>query len=74
MSTEETFSNPLAPADHQVGDGGAGGGGKYPLRNEDFRKMLMTPRAVGDSSRRSADDAHSFTHHRPAAASATSQG
>ena len=49
MPKEETeaYSNPLPPPDynHELGDDA------HPLTNEDFRKLLMTPRvAVGSSS------------------------
>lgn len=41
----EVFSNPLAPPSSSGSYGGHHGGGVPALTNEDFRKLLMTPRS-----------------------------
>ncbi|CAL1536847.1 unnamed protein product [Lymnaea stagnalis] len=45
----EVFSNPLPPSGHRV-HGDDGGDDEHPLTNEDFRKMLMTPKPSSSTS------------------------
>ncbi|XP_059151549.1 protein Red-like [Physella acuta] len=44
----EAFSNPLPPSGHRV-HGEDGNDDEHPLTNEDFRKMLMTPKPSSSS-------------------------
>ncbi|XP_063342253.1 protein Red [Pelmatolapia mariae] len=48
MPETETYSNPLAPEGHDVDDHRAAAQSK--LTNDDFRKLLMTPRATPSSA------------------------
>ncbi|XP_061747374.1 protein Red [Nerophis ophidion] len=48
MPDTESYSNPLAPEGHDVDDGRAAAQSK--LTNDDFRKLLMTPRATPSSA------------------------
>ncbi|KAK0064771.1 protein Red-like isoform X1 [Biomphalaria pfeifferi] len=45
----EVFSNPLPPSGHR-GHGDDGMDDEHPLTNEDFRKMLMTPKPSSSTS------------------------
>lgn len=48
MPETESYSNPLAPDSHEVDDHRAAAQSK--LTNDDFRKLLMTPRAAPSSA------------------------
>uniref|UniRef100_A0A673BPS3 IK cytokine n=1 Tax=Sphaeramia orbicularis TaxID=375764 RepID=A0A673BPS3_9TELE len=48
MPETESYSNPLAPEGHEVDDHRAAAQSK--LTNDDFRKLLMTPRATPSSA------------------------
>uniref|UniRef100_A0A3Q3G8A6 Protein Red-like n=1 Tax=Labrus bergylta TaxID=56723 RepID=A0A3Q3G8A6_9LABR len=48
MPETESYSNPLAPEGHEVDDHRAAAQSK--LTNDDFRKLLMTPRAAPSSA------------------------
>ncbi|GLD67636.1 protein Red isoform X1, partial [Lates japonicus] len=48
MPETESYSNPLAPDGHEVEDHRAAAQSK--LTNDDFRKLLMTPRAAPSSA------------------------
>uniref|UniRef100_A0A1A8F559 IK cytokine n=1 Tax=Nothobranchius korthausae TaxID=1143690 RepID=A0A1A8F559_9TELE len=48
MPETESYSNPLAPDDHELDD--HRGGSQAKLTNDDFRKLLMTPRATPSSA------------------------
>nr|XP_054586982.1 protein Red isoform X1 [Nothobranchius furzeri] len=48
MPEPESYSNPLAPDDHELDD--HRGASQAKLTNDDFRKLLMTPRATPSSA------------------------
>ncbi|XP_060078521.1 protein Red-like [Ylistrum balloti] len=54
----EVFSNPLPPTDFRIDDEDDEG---HPLTNDDFRKMLMTPRAPTGSVQHSSSSSSSST-------------
>uniref|UniRef100_A0A673BX88 IK cytokine n=1 Tax=Sphaeramia orbicularis TaxID=375764 RepID=A0A673BX88_9TELE len=48
LNNQDSYSNPLAPEGHEVDDHRAAAQSK--LTNDDFRKLLMTPRATPSSA------------------------
>lgn len=56
VHTQELFSNPIAPPDHEGGLAAAAAAAAHDKRamanltNDDFRKLLMTPRPAAASS------------------------
>lgn len=64
----EAYSNPLPPADYntEVGDDA------HPLTNEDFRKLLMTPRVAAGSSSSGHVSLSSLSSSRSSASAAAS--
>lgn len=51
----EVFSNPLPPENHHYSDDEDEG---HPLTNDDFRKMLMTPRGPGPAAKQHQHQPH----------------